>query len=147
MSKYLAIACLASLCLMGCHPGSSDPRVNTPTGVKSDTPGDSTITRMVGAIADFFIRPGIEITGVIDRFDENGFLEVQVSGFNHNRKRKVFDYRVEWLDKDGVVVKTAMTTWIPQSAMPQTTFSFKAIAPRPEIKDFRIETRPNKTSQ
>jgi uncharacterized protein YcfL len=146
MSKFLAVVCLASLWLMGCHPGSNDPRVNTPTGVKSDTPGDSVITRTVGAVVDFFIRPGIEITEVIDRPNEDGFLEVQVSGFNHNRKRRVFDYRVAWLDKDGMVVKTPMTTWIPQSAMPQTTFSFKVIAPRPEIEDFRIETRRNKSS-
>ncbi len=146
MSKHLAIVYLASLCLLGCHPGSNDPRVNTPTGVKSDTPGDSVITRTVGAIVDFFIRPGIEITEVIDRRNDDGFLEVQVSGYNHNKKRKVFDYRVEWLDEDGMVVPTPMTTWVPKSAMPQTNFSFRVIAPYPQASNFRIETRANKIS-
>lgn len=146
MSKHLAIVCLAVLCLLGCHPGSNDPRVNTPTGVKSDTPGDSTITRTVGAIVDFFIRPGIEITEVIDRRNDDGFWEVQVSGYNHNKKRMVFDYRVEWLDEDGMVIPTPLTTWVPQSAMPQTNFSFRVISPTVRASNFRIETRRNKTS-
>jgi uncharacterized protein YcfL len=147
MNKTLIIACLTSLLLVGCHPGSSDTRVNTATGVKSDTLTNNVITRPIGSFINFFLGPGIEITGVTDRRNASNFLEVQITGVNHATKRKIFDYRVEWLDADGMLVDTPMTTWLPQSVMPGTTFSFKAIAPNPKATDFRVITRPNKNTK
>ncbi|MFC1766347.1 YcfL family protein [Planctomycetota bacterium] len=147
MKVYYVAVCLIALGVASCHPGSNDARVSTPTGVKSDTAGDSVITRTFGAVVDFFIRPGIQITEVKDRKNDLGLLEVTVSGYNHNRKRFIFDYRVEWLDDDGMVVSTGVTPWVTTSSMPKANFSFMVKATHPKATDFRIETRPNKTTK
>ena len=147
MVKALTIVGLSVLVLAGCHPGSSDDRINTATGVKSDTLTNNVITRPIGAFVNFFLGPGIEITGVKDRRNASNFLQVQITGVSHSNKRKIFDYRVEWLDRDGMLIDTILTTWKPQSVMPKTTFSFVETAPNALAMDFRVITRPNKNTK
>ncbi len=147
MWKQTSVAVLALFVLGGCHPGSNDARVSTPKGVQSDTLGSNVITRPVGDFVNFLVGKGIEITNVIDRRTQDNLLQVQVSGVNHSTKRKIIDYRTEWLDKDGILVDSAMTRWESQSVMPKGTFSIVAIAPHPRVTDFRMNTRPNKTTK
>ncbi len=148
MNKTRAIlSMIVMMGLAGCHPGSSDPRVHTAEGVQSDTLTSNIITRPIGNFVSFMLGEGIEVTNVTDRVSPQGFLEVQVEGMNHAKVRKVFDYRVEWKDKDGMVLDTVMTHWISKSVMPRSAFSFRVIAPNPQATDYRINTRVNNTVQ
>ena len=131
----------------GCHPGSSDPRVNTAPGVQSDTLASNIITRPIGDFISMMVGEGIEVRDVKERKTDAGFLEIQISGYNHSVARKLFDYKVEWLDADGMVVDTAMSRWIQMSAMPKSEFAFGAIAPHPRAVSWRINTRVNRNVQ
>jgi hypothetical protein len=135
------------LIVAGCHKASSDARVNVPSQVASDTLTDNIIMRPIGTFVSVMIGEGIEVTDVKDRITKDGLMEVQVRGYNHSKLRKLFDYRVEWLDIDGLVVDSVMTKWHTQSAMPKAEFSFKAIGPNKRAEDYRINMRPNKTTQ
>jgi len=139
--------CTAALMGTGCHPGSSDPRVNTAQGVQSDTLRNNIITRPIGEFVSVMVGEGIEVKDVKERNTEAGFLEIQISGYNHSTARKLFDYKVEWLDKDGMIVDTAMSRWIQMSAMPKSVFAFKAIGPHPRAVSWRINTRVNRNVQ
>jgi len=148
MVKQIVIGvCAAALAGAGCHPGSSDPRINTATGVRSDTLANNIITRPIGNFVSVMIGEGIEVSDVKERRTGEGFLQIQVSGYNHFIKRKLFDYKVVWLDEDGMVIDTAMSRWIPKSAMPKSAFSFTAIAPNPRAVSWRINTRVDKNVQ
>ncbi len=147
MKQSMIVMCLCVVaCIAGCHPGSSDARINTATGVQSDTLANNIITRPIGNFVSFMAGEGIEITNVIDRVKPNGFLEVQVEGYNHAKGRRIFDYRVEWLDRDGMQVRTVMTQWAHKSVMPESSFIIgPLVAPSRQATDFRINTRVNKT--
>ncbi len=135
------------LIMTGCHKASSDARVKVPSQVASDTLTDNIIMRPIGTFVSVMIGEGIEVTDVKDRTTDDGLMEIQVRGTNHSKLRKLFDYRVEWMDIDGMAVESVMTKWLTQSAMPKAEFSFKAIAPNKRAADYRINMRPNKTMQ
>jgi uncharacterized protein YcfL len=52
-----------------------------------------------------------------------------------------FDYIVEWLDKDGMVIPTKTNVWQLTSAQPKSNFSIRSVAPRTDAVDFRMNTR------
>ena len=147
VSCTILLGCIVALAGAGCHPGSSDPRINTAPGVQSDTLASNIITRPIGDFVSVVIGEGIEVSDVKERRTDTGFLQIQISGYNHSVRRKLFDYKVEWLDADGMVVDTAMSRWMPMSAMPKSEFSFKADAPNPRAVSWRINTRVNKNVQ
>ncbi len=143
MNNYrwiLAGVLLASLC--GCYK-PYDQRVNVAQGVRGDTIGNNIITRPIGNFVSVVIGEGVQIDNIVERRSPEGFLEVQVSGYNNSVKKKIFDYRAEWIDSDGLAMDSVMTKWRSVSAMPKSSFSFKAIAPNAKAADYRINTRQN----
>ena len=118
-----------------------DPRINLDDEVRSDNLGSNYLTRPVGDALSALLGEGIDVTRVVTRTNKAGFMEVHVQGFNRATGVRRFEYRVEWLDKQGVVIETAASTWLPVSAKGKSEFSFKSIAPSRDAVDFRINTR------
>lgn len=145
MRKTIVCVAAVALGMAGCHKATSDSRVNMASGVRSDSAGNNIIVRPVAEFVSVVVGDGIEITDLKERRTPEDLLEVQLSGYNHAMSRRKFDYRVEWLDGDGMVLSSIMTKWMTQSAMPRSSFAFRAIAPNPRAVDFRINTRPNTT--
>jgi len=87
------------------------------------------------------VGDGIEITQAVTRRNDAGMLELQVDGYNSSYKTKRFRYRVEWLDEQGMLIQTKTSVWLPASAMGKSPFSLKAVAPRTEAVNFRMDTR------
>lgn len=131
---------LAVVVLTSCDK-PHDTRVNMDDEVRSDTLTSNYITRPIGNALSALLGEGIKITSVVTRTNEAGFMEVHVQGFNHSSSVKRFEYRVEWLDDQGIVIESAATTWLPVSAKRKSQFSFKSIAPSRQAVDFRIDTR------
>ncbi len=118
-----------------------DSRINLDDEVRSDNLGSNYLTRPVGNALSALLGEGIDVTRVVTRTNNAGFMEVHVQGFNRAASVRRFEYRVEWLDKQGVVIETAASTWLPVSAKGKSEFSFKSIAPSRDAVDFRINTR------
>ncbi len=118
-----------------------DSRINLDDEVRSDNLGSNYLTRPVGNALSALLGEGIDVTRVVTRTNNAGFMEVHVQGFNRAAGVRKFEYRVEWLDKQGVVIETAASTWLPVSAKGKSEFSFKSIAPSRDAVDFRINTR------
>ena len=102
----------------GCQK-QNDSRIHVREEVASDTLGSNIVTRRNNA----------------------GFLELYVNGHNRSFGTKRFRYRVEWLDEDGIMIETKTSVWLPMSAMGKSPFSIKAVAPRPQAVNFRMDTR------
>jgi uncharacterized protein YcfL len=118
-----------------------DKRVSLEPGVKSDTLVNNALTRPVYAAFNLLAGEGIDLKDVKVFTNDAGFMEVQVTGFNRSVSTRRFDYKVEWLDKNGVVIDSKASVWQTVSAKARNTFSFKNIAPSKDAADFRMNTR------
>lgn len=142
MCTYLLLTLTLSVVLMsGCGREAGDPRVNLGHGVGSHTAGDNYITRPIGQAVSALLGEGIEIHQIIERTTPEGFLEIQIKGYNKAYDVRRFDYRVEWVDPDGMVIPTKTSVWMPVSAMPKSEVTFQFIAPRKDAVNFTINTR------
>ena len=147
LKRNLFIVCIAALVLGGCASKSSDERINMGKGVNSDTLTDNIITRPFALVISALLGQGVDITEVIESRTPEGYLDVQMKGYNKAHGIQRFDYRVEWLDSNGMVIPTKTSVWIPVSAMGKSEVTFRFIAPRKEAVDFRINTRKNKITK
>ena len=133
---FLVIA----IAVTGCSE-PHDSRVHLRSSVKSDSLIDNIVTRPVAYAFSALIGEGIEITDAVTKRNDAGFLELHISGHNRSYKIKRFRYRVEWLDKDGLLIQSKASVWLPASAMGNSPFSLKVVATRPEAVNFRMDTK------
>jgi uncharacterized protein YcfL len=139
--KKLGFALIALIIIASGCSKPHDSRIHVREEVGSDTLGSNIVTRPVAHAFSALIGEGIEITDAVTRRNEAGFLELYVNGFNQSYNTKRFRYRVEWLDEEGLLIGTKTSVWLPMSAMGKSPFSFKAVAPRPQAVNFRLDTR------
>lgn len=140
--KKLGIMLIAfTILVSGCGQKQQDARIKLQEGVASDTLGSNIVTKPVQHAFSALIGERIEITRAVTRRNNGGFLELQVEGYNNSFNTERFQYRVEWVDADGLLVGTKTTTWLPASAAGKSTFTITAAAPRVEAVDFRMNTR------
>ena len=124
----------------GCN-GQRDSRIHLREEVGSDTLGNNIVTRPVTHAFSVLVGDGIEVTQAVTKRNDAGFLELYVNGYNRSYKTKRFRYRVEWLDENGLLIQSKTSVWLPGSAMGQSPFSLKAVAPVPKAVNFRMDTR------
>jgi uncharacterized protein YcfL len=129
----------AALALISCEEQAS--QIHLRSEVASDNLADNIVTRPVAYAFSALIGEGIEVNKAVMRRNNSGNLELNVDGFNHSQFIKQFKYRVEWLDKDGVVIQTKTSVWLRMSAMGKSPFSFKVVAPTPDAVNFRMDTQ------
>ncbi|MBW7992170.1 MAG: DUF1425 domain-containing protein [Planctomycetes bacterium] len=126
--------------VIGCHE-QHDPRIHLREEIGSDTPGTNIVTRIVSHAFSALIGEGIEITEAITQRNDTGFLEVHINGYNRSYQTRRFRYKVEWLDKNILLIQSRTSVWLPASAMGKSPFSLKAVASRPEAENFRMDTK------
>jgi uncharacterized protein YcfL len=110
-------------------------------GIRSDDLGNNIVTRPVVQFFSALIGEGIEIDEAILARNNTGFLELNINGHNRSYNTKRFRYKIEWLDANGLMIQTKTSTWLPHSATGKSSFSIKAVAPRVEAEDFRMDTK------
>jgi len=124
----------------GCYK-HNEPRVILREDVGSDTATSNIVTEPIQRAFSALIGEGIEITNAVTRRNDAGFIELYVNGRNASYNTKRFRYKVEWLDADGIMIETKTSVWLPRSAMGKSPFTIKAVAPRPQAVNFRMDTR------
>ena len=129
-----------SVVITGCYQ-QHDSRIHLREEVGSDSLVDNIVTRPVAYAFSALIGEGIEITQAVTKRNDAGFLELHISGHNRSYQTRRFRYRVEWLDENGLLIQTKTSVWLPTSAMGKSPFSLKAVAPRPEAVNFRMDTK------
>ena len=115
-----------------------------------------------------FLRSDIKVTGLNTRINSGNFMEVQVTGTNkatgyrntnatsgHRNNSTAtsantanastgyrnLEYKIDWIDRDGFVIKTILSRWTQFPAYASSTFSFAGVAPKTSASDFRITIR------
>ncbi len=116
-------------------------KIHIREGIRSDDLASNIVTRPVAHAFSALIGEGIEIDEAILMNNDSGFLELNINGHNRSYSTKRFRYKIEWLDANGLMIPTQTSTWLPASAMGKSSFSLKAVAPRVEAVDFRMDTK------
>ena len=84
---------------------------------------------------------GIEVNETTLRTTLQGYKEIQIRGYNRAHNIRRFDYMVEWLDADGMVIPSKTAVWQPKSVQPKSVFTIRSDVPRKDAIDFRMNTR------
>lgn len=63
---------------------------------------------------------------------------VQANVVNNTNAVVPMEYRVVWLDANGMELPGVMSTWLPISAAPREVIGLSATAPAPQALDFRF---------
>lgn len=90
------------------------------------------------SVINRYLALSISISKVSSMINSGGFLEVQVTGMNQTEFYKKLAYKIEWLDQNGFVIPTILSSWTEFPAFENAEFRFKAIAPRTTATDFKI---------
>ena len=142
MKKFLLMMffVVSAVILCGCYK-PYDKRVNVEAGVRSDTIENNMLTRPFIGAYSLLAGEGIDIKDIKSKRNDAGIMEIQVSGYNRSVTIRRFEYRVEWLDSEGVLIDAQETAWLPVSVKAKSDFSFNAVAPTKDAIDFKINTR------
>jgi uncharacterized protein YcfL len=133
------LLCVITLWSFGCQ--SQDKGVILQEGVASDTLANNIVTRPVIHAFSAIIGEGIEVKQAVTRVNKDGFMELEVSGYNKSFETRRFEYKVEWVDGSGIVIDSTTNKWLQTSAAGKSPFTLKAVAPRTTAVDFRMNTR------
>jgi len=140
MRLMLNILLLAvAIGVWGCQ--EEDKRISMAADVKSDNVAVNMVTKPVIYAFSWLIGEGVEIDRAVTYVNKDGFTELEIQGHNRAFNTIRFEYKVEWLDKSGMVVDTTTSTWLQTSAAAKSPFAIKAVAPRTTVVDFRMNTR------
>lgn len=112
------------------------------TSVNTEGPADATGKREMlpddRVIADSSLAKSVRVVGLNSATDQQGFLKVQAELYNTTRKRRLFSYRVEWFDPNGMVIALPTAASIPMSLEARETKFITTTAPTAQAKDFRF---------
>ena len=139
--KAITNILLVALALTFTACDQSTEKIHIREGIRSDDLASNIVTRPVAYAFSALIGEGIEIDEAILMNNDSGFLELNINGHNRSYNTKRFRYKIEWLDANGLMIQTKTSTWLPASATGKSSFSIKAVAPRVEAVDFRMDTK------
>jgi uncharacterized protein YcfL len=137
MLKSLLV--LATVGLFGCQ--QQDSRVIMAEDVRSDNLGTNIVTKPIIHAFSWIIGEGVEIDRAVTFVNKDGFMQLEVAGHNRAFNPIRFEYKVEWLDANGMVIDSATNKWLLTSAPAKAPFAIHAVAPRTEAVNFRMNTR------
>ena len=92
-------------------------------------------------IIDGFLKQSISVSRLSTGNNQSGFMEVQLTGRNTSSSYIPLEYKVEWFNESGLEIRTILSRWTKTPAYANSEFGFKAVAPRPTAKDYRIFIR------
>lgn len=132
MQKVLAAVLAASVAVLsGCIAPA--PNANA-----SAAPVDARVT----------VAPDLEgdicITDARCAKGNGDFLTFQANVVNNCRSPLAVEWRVQWLDADGMEIESVVSTWNARMIQPHEICALKGTAPRPDAADMRFYVRKAK---
>ena len=83
----------------------------------------------------------IDVTNVSCTRAPNGFCVVRADVLNRTKKDISLEWKVQWLDENGMDLDTATSTWQKQAIVAQDFHALRAVAARKEAVTMRIYIR------
>ena len=90
---------------------------------------------------DSSLTENLTILQVRQAIVQGDLLKVDVEVQSARQWGGDLDYAFEWFDGQGMPFDTPLSAWITRDIGPGETLSLVAVAPNPQIKDFRLKIR------
>ncbi|WP_432799364.1 YcfL family protein [Poriferisphaera sp. WC338] len=127
----MAILMAGSITLVGCTT------VNTVASDSGEPGYNSVPTRKI--ITDGSLRSKARVVDIRESRVGNDHLKIQAEILNTTSSRKSFNYRIDWLNADGMSIPSLMTKWKTKSIAGKETAFVTAVAPTSKAADFRLQ--------
>ena len=129
MKKLIMATFVASVCaLTGCI---APPQNNLDTGA----PVDTRVTVSPDLSGD------VVVTDVRCVKGQSEFLTFQANMANACNRALLVEWKVQWLDADGVEIDSVISTWNARMLQPYELCGLKNVAPLPSAVDMRFYVR------
>jgi uncharacterized protein YcfL len=89
-------------------------------------------------ILDTSLGDTLRVVKVLSSTGADNLLKIQVDVYNMTDAPKLFDYQVEWFDKDGAVLPLTSSGPLPWMLLAHETSSIVTTAPAETAKDFGV---------
>jgi uncharacterized protein YcfL len=104
----------------------------------------------ITTLGEFFAPPSDKVLSTADNIlvkavrtgFTKGHMRVDFKVFNNRGKRNVFNYRVQWLDKDGLMA-SPYDAWQTSALEGQQEFVLSVNSPTAKATDYRLELQTN----
>jgi uncharacterized protein YcfL len=112
--------------------------VNTVTATAGENPGKTDYrTQVNDVLTDIFLSAKAVRFGPT----AGGNYEVQVTVANNGFKTRRFSYLFDWIDENGMIIETSMSTWKTASVAAGGTIVISSVAPNDTARTFQLQTR------
>ncbi|MBR2838159.1 MAG: YcfL family protein [Kiritimatiellae bacterium] len=101
----------------------------------AEAPADTRITVAPNLCGD------VVVTDVRCTKGQSDYLTLQANLVNNCSRPLAVDWRVQWLDADGVEIDSVVSSWNARMLQPYEICGLKATAPKPDAADMRFYVR------
>ena len=130
----LLIVFNALIFLIGC--GTTNPVHQTTKENPTDT---SPIPELKRVFMDGGLEKDIEVISINQSLANEDLLRIQVNLKNQTKKPMNLNYKVEWMDQDGIVLNDASATWLPLYVRGAEIVAVQSVATSPNAKNFWLK--------
>ena len=141
MKKLGLILTVMTVLISGCGKKQQDSRIKLQEGVASDTLASNIVTKPVIHAFSALVGDRIEVKNAVMRKNRADILELQVELYNNSFNTERFQYKIEWVDADDLIISSKTNVWLNMSVSGKSNGTIMAAAPNSDAVNFRMNTR------
>ena len=85
------------------------------------------------------LEKDIEVISINQSLANEELLRIQVNLKNKTKKSMNLNYKVEWMDQDGIVLNDSSATWLPLYVRGAEIVAVQSVATSPNAKNFWLK--------
>jgi uncharacterized protein YcfL len=125
---------LLSLFTIGCS--STNPIHQT---TKEDPSDSSLLPELKRVFMDGGLERDVEVVSINQGVANEDLLRIQVNLKNLTKKSMNLNYKIEWMDEDGLVINDSSATWLPVYVRGAEIVAIKSVASSPTVQNFWLK--------
>lgn len=120
--------------LIGCST------TNTVHQTTKKNPNDTRpIPELKRVFMDGGLEKNVEVVSINQGIANEDLLRIQVNLKNLTKKSMNLNYKVEWMDQDGIVLNDSSATWLPLYVRGAEIVAVQSVATSPNAKNFWLK--------
>jgi uncharacterized protein YcfL len=130
---------ILSLLFIGCNS------INPVHQTTKEDPGDSSLLpELKRVFMDGGLEKDVQVVSINQGKVSEDLLRIQVNLKNLTKKSMNLNYKIEWMDQDGLVINDSSATWLPVYVRGAEIVAIKSVASSPTIQNFWLKLQRSK---
>ena len=125
---------ILSLLFIGCNS------INPVHQTTKEDPGDSSLLpELKRVFMDGGLEKDVQVVSINQGKVSEDLLRIQVNLKNLTKKSMNLNYKIEWMDQDGLVINDSSATWSPVYVRGAEIVAIKSVASSPTVQNFWLK--------